>query len=122
VENRDFVDYDSFEEKERKSKAEAADNWNRKYRAKDLDELEIGSRVWVKSPGDRGREGRVVRKDCNPESYWVSVGMREVRRNRKHLFLLDSGQGSGFGDLCREPLEFGDSRIIDSCNVPVENA
>jgi hypothetical protein len=122
VENNDFVNYDLFEEKERESKALAADRWNEKYRAKSLGDLETGSRVWVKSPGDRGREGEVIRKDKNPESYWVKVDMRELRRNRKHLFLLGAGTENEYNDLYVEPLGNGDGRVIDSCNEPADDA
>ena len=60
----------------------------KKYRVRNLTELNKGDRVWVKSPTDVGREGFVVRKDTHPDSFWVRVGDSELRRNRKHLFLL----------------------------------
>ena len=31
----------------------------------------------------------MLRKDSSPESYWVKVGLSEIRRNRKHLFVLN---------------------------------
>jgi hypothetical protein len=31
----------------------------------------------------------VLRKDKTPDSYWVRLGLSELRRNRKHLFLLN---------------------------------
>ena len=60
--------------------------WDAKYRAKRLPGLEPGDRVWVKAPTDRGREGTVLRADDNPDSVWVTVEGRDLRRNRKHLF------------------------------------
>lgn len=30
--------------------------------------------MWVKSPHDKGAEGIVIKKDENPQSYWVRVG------------------------------------------------
>ena len=46
--------------------------------------------VYVKAHTDVGSKGIVLRKDKSLESYWVNVGMSEIRKNRKHLFLLNS--------------------------------
>ena len=43
----------------------------------------------VKAPSDVGREGVIVRKNNNLCSWWVKVGDSVVRRNQKHLFVLD---------------------------------
>ena len=53
-----------------------------------MPELKPGDRVWVKATSDLGSEGVVDRLDHNPNSYWVMVGAKVVKRNRKHLFLL----------------------------------
>ena len=45
-------------------------------------------RVWVKATSDLGSQGVVDRLDHNPNSYWVMVKAKVVRRNRRHLFLL----------------------------------
>ena len=96
LEYLEAVDYSLFEEKEKAYKALSRKKWNEKHRAKLLPELEIGARVWVKSPTDLGEEALVVKKDSNPESYWVKVDNKIIRRNRKHLYLLD-GLRSGDG-------------------------
>ena len=59
-----------------------------------MSELEPGQVVYVKAPTDVGTQGVVIRKDKNPDSYWVKVGQSEIRRNRKHLFLLNSDSSS----------------------------
>ena len=84
------VDYNQFESAATEQANEARRRWDEKHRAKCLPELTPGDRVWVKSPSDRGMEGIVDRKCDAPHSYWVKSGCSEVRRNRKHLFLLPS--------------------------------
>ena len=85
----DRVDYDLFECTEKARMKKIREDWNRKFRAKSLPVLKEGQKVWVKAPTDRGEEATVVRADSSPESYWVKTGNREIRRNRKHLFLLN---------------------------------
>jgi hypothetical protein len=82
------VDYDEFEESELVAQEALKERWDYKYHAKPLPALVSGQRVWVNAPTENGREGVVVRSDSNPDSYWVRVGLSELRRNRKHLFIL----------------------------------
>ena len=70
---------------------EAADKWNKKFRAKNLPELNEDQLVWVNAPTDKGQEGIVVSKDDNhPDSYLVKVGDKVIRRSRKHLLVLQN--------------------------------
>ena len=85
----EFVDYERFADFEVERKKVAKEKWDKKHRAKALSELVEGERVWIKAPTDLGKEGVVSRKDTHPDSYWVKVGDSEIRRNRKHLFLLE---------------------------------
>ena len=89
------VDYDLFVQKENELRDLDHEKWDRKYRVHELPMLTEGERVWVKAPSDPGREGVVLRKDSNPQSYWVRVGNCDVRRNRKHLFSLKHAQNNG---------------------------
>lgn len=82
------VDYELFEHNERADREDKREKWNSKHRAKPLSELSPGQLVWVKAPTDDGMEGVVLYRDVHPESYWVEVGRKKFRRNRKHLFIL----------------------------------
>jgi len=57
-----------------------------------LPKLEPGNKVWVKSQADKRCNGTVLKEDPSPDSFWVKMGSSEVRRNRKHLFLLHDKQ------------------------------
>ena len=72
--------------------------WNAKHNAKFLPELLPGQRVWVKSPSDLGSEGIVDSKAQDPQSYWVRVNNSLLRRNRKHLFLLEHSHSNSSQD------------------------
>ena len=89
------IDYGQFE---RKRKSKVKKKWDKKHRVSVLPELVPGQLVYVKAPTDAGAQGLVLRKDSAPESYWVKVGLSELRRNRKHLFLLNSDIGSSNED------------------------
>jgi len=82
------IDFQEYEEVCKKQEDLRIHKWNEKHRAKVLGELKVGQKVWVKSPTDLGFEGVISKKDPQPESYWVKVGESNLRRNRKHLFLL----------------------------------
>ena len=83
------VNYREFEKVCIQRRKDAFHKWNKKHHAKYLPELEPGQMVWVKAPTDPGREGVVEHKDdLHPESYWVVVGDSVLRRNRKHLYVL----------------------------------
>ena len=84
-----IVDYDDFEDRDFEQKQLEKARFDTKYNTRVLPVLEPGDRVWVKAPSDPGAEGMVVRKHTTPESYWVKVGISEIRRNRKHLRLLE---------------------------------
>ena len=116
------VDYSEFERREKELRAKKRDKWNEKFRAKELTELKPGTRVWVKAPTDPGQEGFVVRKDPTPESYWVKVNQSEIRRNRKHLFVLnDSPNSSDCSDDDILPLAFAGLMTPDAGERDVEN-
>ena len=83
-----LVDFDQFEQIESDNVSKRREKWNHKFRAKFLPPLKPNQRVWVKAPSDPGSEGIVLRPDDTPQSYWVQVGPSELRRNRKHLFVL----------------------------------
>jgi len=102
------VDYGLFERNEEERRRDIRQKWDSKYRAKPLPKLTPGQRVWINSPTDIGKEGVVLRADSKPESYWVRVGLSEIRRNRKHLFLLhDTPNFSDMGSDMR-PMELDD--------------
>ena len=101
------VDYKLFEQIESENIEKRSAKWDLKYRAKQLPELKPGDRVWVKAPSDLGSEGVVDRRDHNPNSYWVMVGAKVVRRNRKHLFLLCGDSLDASDDDCM-PFELVD--------------
>ena len=92
------VDYDQFEEKEIRYRKKIKRNWDKKYRVSKLDDLVPGQIVYVKAPTDLGDKGIVLRKDSTPDSYWIRVGLSEIRRNRKHLFLLYSAEKQPIGN------------------------
>ena len=110
------VDHELFESREMERLTSTREKWELKHRAKTLPVLSPGDRVWVKSPSDKGEEGFVVRLDSNPESYWVSIGSREIRRNRKHLFLLAMPKEEGCKPSESPALERGVGESIE-CGV-----
>ena len=83
------VDYSQFEETARNSTRMDSSKWDAKHRSGTFPELVAGQRMYVKAPSDVGREGVIVRKNNNLCSWWVKVGDSVVRRNQKHLFVLD---------------------------------
>ena len=82
------IDYGQFEDNETARRRKIKRRWDKKYRAAKLPKLLPGQHVYVKAPTDVGKAGVVLREDKSPDSYWVSVDQSEIRRNRKHLFLL----------------------------------
>jgi hypothetical protein len=97
------VDYDEFERNDLEQRQLAKSRFDNKYNASELPKLEPGDKVWVKAPTDPGAEGIVRRKHSTPDSYWVSLGDSdsEVRRNRKHLRLLQP-ESLPLGKLVKE--------------------
>jgi hypothetical protein len=107
------TDFDVYEERAGAARDLANERWNHKYHARSLPDLKEGDRVWIKSPKDSGKEGEVVRRDKNPDSFWVRVGPSVLRRNRKHLFLLEgchAGKDPPSGDV---PLYFEGSDLLE---------
>jgi len=86
------MDYNDFEDKDMSNHDVVKSKWDTKYRARPLPKLEPGDQVWVKFPTDKGCNGTVLKEDPSPNSFWVNMGSSEVRRNRKHLFLLHDTQ------------------------------
>ena len=111
------VDYGLFEEAEQGDREQKTAKWNAKFRAKHLPALIPGQRVWVNAPSDVGKEGVVLRADSKPDSYWVQVGLSEIRRNRKHLFVLHDD--SCFSERSVRPLEFEDNNFQTNHDVSV---
>jgi hypothetical protein len=90
------VDREEFEGKDAELKKRQKVYTDRRRRAKKMETLEKGDRVWVKeSNSSRGREGTVVERGIQPESYWVEVEGRIVRRNRAHCRKLFEGPIEG---------------------------
>lgn len=78
-----------FEERDRALKQRQKRNHDKTRRAKDLPELEEGDIVWAKlSHDDEGKRAVVKYNAEEPQSYWVEIDGRLIRRNRKHLRLL----------------------------------
>jgi transposase InsO family protein len=113
------VDYDLFEQTEQAGREQSTAKWNKKHRAHWLPPLQPGQRVWVNAPSDVGKEGVVVRADSNPESYWVQVGVSEIRRNRKHLFVLHgcSDSSEEYSNMLPLSLEDGSSQEEGNSSV-----
>jgi len=88
-ESKKKVSFQEYEDTSNEKTRVAKEKWNKKHKACYLSVLKENDRVWVKSPQDLGAEGVIVKEDTNPYSYWVRIGNSVVRRNRKHLFLLD---------------------------------
>jgi len=91
------IDYNDFEDKEMANRDLVKSKWDTKYRARPLPKLEPGEKVWVKSPTNNVCNGTVLKEDPSPDSFWVKMGRSEVRRIRKHLFLLHDTQTE---DIC----------------------
>ena len=77
----------------------------------------------MKAPTDVGSKGIVLRRNQSPESSWVNVDMSKTRRNRKHLFLLDSvDENTSFEDsdgcllLYSYSSKEGHSKIVEKAN------
>ena len=93
------VNYKEFEKICIQKRKDAFHKWNQKHHAKYLPELTEGQLVFVKAPTDKGQEGVIVRKDeFHPQSYWVQVGDSILRRNRKHLYVLQEQADNESGD------------------------
>jgi hypothetical protein len=100
------IDYGQFEEVEVRRKKKLKRKWDKKYRVSNLPRLTPGQIVHVKAPTDVGSKGVVLREDNSPNSYWVKVGQSEIRRNRKHLFLLHSENEEKKGEAVHDrPVE-----------------
>ena len=91
------VDREAFRKSEEAAKRKMKTYTDKKRRAKGMKSLKRGDRVWVKIPSDKeGKEGTVLERAYEPESYWVQTASGTVRRNRKHLRLLfDTAQWEG---------------------------
>jgi len=90
-----YVDYEEFESRERERLDKVKREWDTKYVRRELPALLPGQQVYVKAPTYVGSYGVVVREDVSPHSYWVKVKDSEVRRNRKHLYLLHTDNFAG---------------------------
>lgn len=87
---------EGFEERDRELKRQQANNYKRRTRVVDMEPLAMGQRVWVKeAEGVQGREGIVLSEARGPRSYWVEIGGKRQRRNRKHLRKLGEVREGG---------------------------
>lgn len=84
-------------------------NFDGSKRARSLPALKEGDHVWVKrSNNERGSQAVVSSQADEPDSYWVDMDGRLVRRTRKHLRLLPrEAKDSEEGGLEREEPEEG---------------
>ena len=79
-------DTEKLQKKEEMRRIRQKRNFDESHRVTSLEELSIGSRVWV---SDLRKQGRVLRKHETPRSYIVqTLDNRMYRRNRKFLHLL----------------------------------
>jgi transposase InsO family protein len=87
----DAIDLETFRRKDEELKRAQKEQADRRRRAKPAADLQEGDRVWVKtSEEDAGKEGVIMRKREEEESYDVEVGGKILRRNRKHLRKLSA--------------------------------
>ena len=79
------IDVEGFRQRDAELKRGQKDYTDKRRRARKLVELKKGDRVWVKeSASDKGKEGHIIERSRQPDSYWVEVEGRAVRRNRVH--------------------------------------
>ena len=79
------IDIEDFRQRDAELKRGQKDYADNRRRAKKLVELKKGDRVWVKdSATDKGKEGHIIERSRQPDSYWVEIEGRAVRRNRVH--------------------------------------
>ena len=97
-----------FKERDRHLKERQKSNFDRVKRPKRLSVLKEGDRVWVKiNHEDEGREATVIKEALEPNSFWVAMNGRRVRRNRKHLRLL-------FEKASRYMIESQDKEVVSN--------
>ena len=76
----------NFKERDRRLKLRQKQDYDRSHRARVMDDLADGDTVWVKvSHKDASRPGVVRYKAEEPDSYWVEVQGRLLRRSRAHI-------------------------------------
>ena len=101
------VDGKLVKQKEKEYRRRQEENFNSRHKAKNLEELATGERVWIKDIG----EGIVRGHDNSPRSYLVDTECgNTLRRNRCHLVPTEAESGP----LYRET----DTNLIDQ---PVSN-
>ena len=85
-----MVDLEEFRRRDLEVKGRQTKSTDKRRRAKVMEELRVGDRVWVKESKDaKGHEGIVIRKASEPQAYWVEVNGRFLRRTRVHLRKLE---------------------------------
>lgn len=77
-----WPDFKCYKENQQRVKEKQRKNFNEKHRAKELQELDVGTEVWVVN---LKQYGTVVQRLEEPRSYMVNVNGTLYRRNRIHL-------------------------------------
>lgn len=74
--------HEGVKEHMKREKVKQAAQYNRAHRAKPLQEIKEGARVWIVN---ESKEGTTIKQCEEPRSYWVQAGEEVIRRNRRHL-------------------------------------
>ena len=82
-------DLDTVKQKEDDCRSKQQENFNLRYRARDLPNLREGDKVWVR---DQSREADVLSKTPHPRSYLVKTEKGVLRCNRSALVSLTPTQ------------------------------
>jgi hypothetical protein len=84
-----LLDEDRLRKKEEEYRKSMSENYNRRHRAKDQEDLKVGDQVYIP---DLKSDGTVTRKLKEPRSYMVQTPKGKLRRNRKHIRLYPRRQ------------------------------
>lgn len=96
----------NFKERDAKLKERQKRNFDQKKRVSELETIEPGTEVWVKTNSQDGASGIVIEESEEPQSLIVQRGDQIIRRNRKHLKRLPTNdQENGETETGREEVE-----------------
>jgi transposase InsO family protein len=95
IQHETEVNTNTYRERDTALKERQRENYDRSRNVHQLPDLKAGDKVWVKiEHRDRGRAGIVRYTSEEPDSYWVEVEGRLLRRTRRHLRLLYTEEGT----------------------------